>query len=117
MNTLRNIALLEAVAADDYDITDTLLKTGADANCKDDNGQPVLVIATKHNNLGIVSLLLNAGANPLVIDNFDHILRYKVGSNVYNLVNAYIAKIKYKTHKGDFNITQSDTIDFDGRVL
>lgn len=61
--------LVEAIAQDNIEQVEKLILSGSDVNAKDKNwGLTSLQMATSRNNLEIVKLLLNAGANPNLRD-------------------------------------------------
>lgn len=59
-----NVAMINALGADDSAKLAESLKAGADANAVDGAGVPALVIAVSAKNAAAVQLLLEAGANP-----------------------------------------------------
>jgi ankyrin repeat protein len=63
-NDEANVALTNALAANDSTKLAAALKAGADANAADRSGAPALVIAVSRKNAAGVQLLLEAGANP-----------------------------------------------------
>ncbi|MFI1828623.1 ankyrin repeat domain-containing protein [Streptomyces sp. NPDC020412] len=57
-------ALFEAVHGGDADAVVRALRSGVPADATDDEGQTALYVAALHNDLGVVRLLLAAGADP-----------------------------------------------------
>jgi len=58
----------DVIRANDPDAVDQLLRAGADPNGKDSLGCPALSLAAGLGSLPMTELLLDAGADPLLLD-------------------------------------------------
>lgn len=57
-----NIAIIDAVVSEYFEMAKLLLESGADVNCVDNHGHSALMMAAHTNNLECVKLLLEYGA-------------------------------------------------------
>ena len=80
-----------------YPMTQILLDSGAEMDIKDNDGNTALIYATIQENNGIVKLLLDRGANPLIKNNsndrFDDYLREYVIPRFSPYIKDYQTKI------------------------
>ncbi len=59
-----NRTMLQSVEAGQTDMVETILKSGADPDAVNEDGEPALIIALEAGNADMVEALLNAGADP-----------------------------------------------------
>lgn len=77
-----NAELIEAVQEGDTEAVASLLMTRADVETTDDLGLPALIVATVKGHVGIVELLLDAGADPDTTYNYKTPLMFLVSDLV-----------------------------------
>ncbi|RYP07035.1 hypothetical protein DL764_002794 [Monosporascus ibericus] len=92
------------------DVTEILLKEGAEPNVGDDESQTPLLFACKNGDMAIMDLLLDAGAEPLYSDSHGHsALHGAVEAQNLAMVQRLLKVIQELTGDGEFiNMRDND---------
>ena len=112
-NKPKNIALREAICADDLRRVELLISKGASfsINVRDSDGVTVLMLAAEAGNVDIVKMLLAAGANVNAKDfDGDAVLVWAMGEGHVDVVEVLLAAgadVNAKNNDGDTVLMQA----------